>query len=103
MRPLLSCIVWISKVKYINDEFCQLLNEIFSKHNECRRYLDNKSYQTTKIGCPDLSKDLKGSHVSISVNNEPLMFINYPSFYCIKTNISPDQLTNHATWCDFHN
>jgi len=31
------------------------------------------------------------------------MFINYPSFYCIKTNITPDQLTNHATWCDFHN
>jgi len=30
------------------------------------------------------------------------MFINYPSIYCIKTNITPDQLTNHATWCNFH-
>jgi len=24
------------------------------------------------------------------------MFINCTSFYCIKTNITPDQLTNHA-------
>ena len=41
----------------------------------------------------------------ISVNYGPLMFINYHSFYCIKTNITPDQLMNHATctWSDIHN
>jgi len=42
------------------------------------------------------------THVSISVNYRPIMFINNPSFYCIKTSITTDQLTNHGTWCVFH-
>jgi len=42
-------------------------------------------------------------HMSISVNYRPLMFINYPYLNCIKTTMTTDQLTNHGTWCGFHN
>jgi len=39
--------------------------------------------------------------MQISVNYGSLMFINNPSFYCIKTNITPSGPINES--CDFHN